>query len=136
MHGTGKLMSYQTNVPFSSQNFRKPGNRVKVRFHQYLKIWYYVWRSQAKSCISKINQIVFGQEFMQHIWGGASIKYVSKIFRKTNISNPLIRNVSFLENFAYVLNWWPLDKSSNKNFALIFAEADLGPQQHSRWSTL
>ena len=43
-----------------------------------------------------------------------SIKYVRKIFRKTNISNPVIRtrtyayeavrNVNFSENFAYVLN--------------------------------
>ena len=48
---------------------------------------------------------------------GPSIKYVHKIFRKTNIYNPLIRtrrcvyqvrNVSFSENFAYVLNGWPL----------------------------
>ena len=52
---------------------------------------------------------------------GPSIKYVRKIFQKTNISNPLIRtrtreyqrvrNVSFSENFAYVLNGWPLMKS-------------------------
>ena len=45
---------------------------------------------------------------------GPSFKYVRKIFRKTNSSNPLIRtptsahqgvrNVSFSENFAYVLN--------------------------------
>ena len=46
---------------------------------------------------------------------GSSIKYVRKSFRKTNISNPLIRtctrtcayqgvrNASFSENFAYVL---------------------------------
>ena len=49
---------------------------------------------------------------------GLSIKYVRKISRKTNISNPLIRtrksafqgvrNVSFSENFAYVLHGWPL----------------------------
>ena len=40
------------------------------------------------------------------------IKYVPKIFQRTNISNPLIctrtyqgvRNVSFSENFAYVLS--------------------------------
>ena len=48
----------------------------------------------------------------------SSIQYVGKIFRKTNISYPLIRtrmcayqgvrNVSFPENFAYVLNGWPL----------------------------
>ena len=47
-----------------------------------------------------------------------SINYVRKIFRKTNVSNPLIRtrtcanegvrNVSFLEYFAHVLNGWPL----------------------------
>ena len=47
---------------------------------------------------------------------GPSIKYIRKIFRKTNISNRLIRtrtcayqgvrNVSFSENFAYVLNGW------------------------------
>ena len=50
---------------------------------------------------------------------GSSIKYLLKIFRKTNISNPLtrtrthayhgIRNVSFSENFAYVLNGWLLN---------------------------
>ena len=47
---------------------------------------------------------------------GSSIKYVRRIFQKTNISNPLIgtrtcayqgiRNVSFSENFAHVLNGW------------------------------
>ena len=45
---------------------------------------------------------------------GSSIKYVHKIFRKTNISNPLmrirtcgyqgVRNVRFSDNFAYILN--------------------------------
>ena len=40
---------------------------------------------------------------------GPSIKFVHKIFQKTNISNPPIRtqgvrNVSFSENFAYVLD--------------------------------
>ena len=45
---------------------------------------------------------------------GSFIKYVRKIFQKTNISNPLIRirtcayqgvrNISFSEDFAYVLN--------------------------------
>ena len=45
---------------------------------------------------------------------GPYIKYVLKFFRKTNISNPLIRtrtcayqgvrNVSFPESFGYVLN--------------------------------
>ena len=49
---------------------------------------------------------------------GPSIKYVRKVFRKTNISNPLMRtrtcayqgvgNVSFSENDAYVLTKWPL----------------------------
>ena len=51
---------------------------------------------------------------------GSSIKYVRNISRKTNISNPLIRtrkcayqgvkNVSFSENFTYVLNGWTLIK--------------------------
>ena len=49
---------------------------------------------------------------------GSSIKYAQRIFRKTSIFNPLIRtrscayqgvcNISFSENFACVLNWWPL----------------------------
>ena len=47
---------------------------------------------------------------------GPSIKYVRKIFRKSNISNPLIRthtyqrvrNNSFSENYGYVLNRWSL----------------------------
>ena len=51
---------------------------------------------------------------------GSTIKYVCKIFRKTNISNVLIptrtcayrgvRNLSFSKNFAYVLNGWPLSR--------------------------
>ena len=51
--------------------------------------------------------------------------YVRKIFPKTNISNPLIRtrtcayqkvrNVSFSENFTYVLNGWPQMKSKEIN---------------------
>ena len=35
---------------------------------------------------------------------GPSIKYVRKIFGKTKISNQGFGNVSFSENFAYVLN--------------------------------
>ena len=39
---------------------------------------------------------------------GPSIKYVRKIFQKTNISCAYqgVRNASFSENFAYVLNGW------------------------------
>ena len=56
-----------------------------------------------------------------------SIKYVRKISRKTNISNPLIRtrksayqgvrNVSFSENFAYVLHGWPLTAEVSNIFS-------------------
>ena len=56
------------------------------------------------------------------LYKGSSIKYVRKIFGKTNISNPLIRtrmcayqglrNVGFLEHFAYILNEWPLTWST------------------------
>ena len=62
---------------------------------------------------------------------GPSIKYVRKFFRKTNISNPLIRtrtcayqgvrNVSFSENFAYVLNGWlhpSKEQSSHRSFSV------------------
>ena len=46
--------------------------------------------------------------------GADRVKYIRKIFRKTNISYPMVRkrmcvkqevrNVSFSEDFAYVLN--------------------------------
>ena len=58
-------------------------------------------------------------------WKGSSIKYVRKIFRKTNISNLLIgtrtcayqgvRDISFSWNFAYVLNWCPQRTLENVN---------------------
>ena len=44
---------------------------------------------------------------------GFPVSIYAKFFKKTNISNPMIRtrtwvrNVSFSENFAYVLNGWP-----------------------------
>ena len=64
---------------------------------------------------------------------GASIKYVHKIFRKTNISNPLIRrlkcayqgvrNISFSENFDLVRQLQPKDSATNqKMFQLLFLE--------------
>ena len=59
---------------------------------------------------------------------GSSIKYVRKIFRKTSISNPLIRtrtcayqgvrNASFSGNFAYVLNGW---SQRLRHISLIFS---------------
>ena len=61
---------------------------------------------------------------------GSFVKYVRKIFRKTNISNILIRtrtcayqgvtNVSFSENFAYVLNEWPPMVSSFSRLIIVF----------------
>ena len=61
-----------------------------------------------------VNMCTYACVCTRNMWKGTSIKYVRKIFRKTNISNPLIRtrtcayqgvrNVSFSENFAYVLN--------------------------------
>ena len=60
-----------------------------------------------------------------HIWPlykVSSIWYMGKVFRKTNISHPLIRtckceyygvrNVSFSENLAYLLNEWSLTKEA------------------------
>ena len=56
------------------------------------------------------------KDFSGNTLRGHPFKYVRKIFRKTNISNSLIRthtrayqrvtNVSFSESFAYVLNGW------------------------------
>ena len=81
--------------------------------------------------------IILGQPFkysaknrnsfkIENLSRGSSVKYVGKIFRKTNISNSLIRtltcayqgvrNVSFSENFAYVLNGWPPVPSLIKKF--------------------
>ena len=72
-------------------------------------------RNQTTFRSKNIHTIKYGS--------GPSIKYVRKIFRKTNISNPLIRtrtcayqgvrNISFSENFSYVLNGWPLLKVSH-----------------------
>ena len=63
---------------------------------------------------SKNLKVLCFQGVQKETIGGSCIKYVHKIFRKTNISNPLIRtrtcayqgvrNISFSENFPYVLN--------------------------------
>ena len=73
------------------------------------------WEIDADQFVIFIFQIWF-HNFFSNLW--SSIKYVSNIFRKANISNPLmrtrtgacqgVRNVSFSGNFAYVLNGWPL----------------------------
>ena len=62
----------------------------------------------------KVNHTTEATWLVGRLFYGLSIKYIRKIFQKTNISEPLIRtrtcayqgvrNVSFSENFAYVLN--------------------------------
>ena len=71
-------------------------------------------------------------KYGNYIW--ESIYYVPKIFRKTNISYPLIRtrtgayqgvgNVGFSENFAYVLNGWTLSnaqETTKKCFSILLS---------------
>ena len=60
-----------------------------------------------------------------------SIYYVHKIFRKTNISNPLIRtrNSSFSEKFAYVLNAWHLTSRWKRDLDATF-------NTYARWEYL
>ena len=91
---------------------------MKYNFHELLTFMYYF-------CFVGIKKekypwlLLWWFIFAVHIFfcWGPSIKYVHKIFRKTNISNPLIRprtcayqgvrNNSFSKIFAYVLNGWP-----------------------------
>ena len=71
-----------------------------------------------------------GPNFHELPWG-LSIKHIRKIFRKTNISNPLIHthvcvsggNVSFSENFPYVINGWPLHAFCLQNKLLFVMHA-------------
>ena len=69
--------------------------------------------------------IVFFIYFLSNQWFVNTmdiIHYIRNIFRKTNISYPQIRtrtyayqgvrNISFSENFAYVLNEWSSDELS------------------------
>ena len=75
-----------------------------------------------------INQLISITHAM-----GLSIKYVRKIFWKTNISNSVIRtrtcayqgvrNVSFPENFVYVLNGWPqYIRLFDKGYEVVFLD--------------
>ena len=73
-----------------------------------------IWKSCYNQKIARI--VACRQRKFLSVHMGPSINYVTKIFRKTNISNSVIRtrtcvyqgfrNVSFSENFAYVLNGW------------------------------
>ena len=93
----------------------------------------YVWNSLK---IHQTNlRFSCRRDSRQLIAMGSSIKYVRKIFRKTNISNSLIRthtyahhgvrNVSFSENFPYVLNRWTLQI---RTFRLVNAQSDWNPE--------
>ena len=92
-----------------------------------------LYLANAIICITKTSFTVLACKVSRPCIKGLSIdyrltiKYVRKISRKTNISNPLIRtstcayqgvrNVSFSENFAYVLNGWLF-----MTFSYIFQE--------------
>ena len=75
----------------------------------------------TRSCLIKQSCICKGTWKCK----GSSTMYVHKISQKSNISNPLIhtrtcayqgvRNVSFSENLAYVLNGWPPMTKSSSN---------------------
>ena len=97
-------------------------NTITV-FHScifYCFFWYYFYDSYTH-CNCFCSGLFCFDNYLVDCTGSlilSSIKYVRKIIRKTNISKALIRtrtrayqgvrNVSFSENFAYVLNGWPL----------------------------
>ena len=74
---------------------------------------FHAWEGHLFILLSFALQLFYSSNIFEYFWvsqKGPSIKYVRKIIRKTNISNLLIRtqgvrDVSFSENFAYVLNW-------------------------------
>ena len=75
-----------------------------------------VTQNQFETDVNNKSELIKAEEAdgIDNKGKGPSIKYVRKIFGKTNISNPLIRtrtcayqevrNVSFSENFAFALN--------------------------------
>ena len=85
-----------------------------------------IFKNTVYSCILFLYFIPF--VFCTHLTSvivtskGPSIKYVRKIFRKTNISNSLIRTVSFSENFAYVLNELSLTEATFLHAARFFTD--------------
>ena len=86
---------------------------------------YLNWDSLHIKCICIIQHWIQWSTSKMNLPWGPFIKNVRKIFRKTNICNPLIRtrtctyqdvrNVSFSENCAYVLNEWPHEKFKNSS---------------------
>ena len=105
-------------------------NNKKLFLNYFFSLFTYFWHqnvprngiSLSKSpWITSLNLFFVTEYVKTRSYGstgplgvGLSIKYVHKIFQKTNISNPLIRtrtcayqgvrNVIFTEYFAYVLN--------------------------------
>ena len=87
---------------------------------QHSEVFYSVICKETFALLSLMQQfLIFFMHFVKNFFFmtstlGSSIQHVHKIFRKTNIYYPLIRtrtcayqrvrNVSFPENFAYVLS--------------------------------
>ena len=98
-----------------------------VEFFSFLFLFVCFWNPEAANerCCSEVVVPKFKKdnEKLLKILPkslGSFISYVRKIFRKTNLSYPLVRtpvcayqevrNVSFSENFANVINEWYLSK--------------------------
>ena len=65
------------------------------------------------SYILHMFNVFYAEDWLIWRWNykGSFILYGRKIFQKSNISYPLcmgVRNVSFFENFAFLLNKWSL----------------------------
>ena len=110
--------------PFTDLCWRQKGKNFR-----YLSLRCWKMRGRRFAINWFTNDVQVGIIVAEHInqckcIKGPSIKYVRKIFRKNNISNPLIRtrtcayqwvrNVIFSENFAHVLNGWPLSRRAIK----------------------
>ena len=90
--------------------------------------WRYIiedsWHYIIVGIFINFSFIIFQLSNVSFLWPdiftfiGSFIYYVRNILRNNNISYPLIRtrkcvrNASFSENFASVLNWWPLYRFS------------------------
>ena len=86
---------------------------MRIEINQKMFFCYY-WKKKANNCNKKWTKLKRYEKSVK----GLSIEYIGNIFRKTSISYPLIltrsceyhgvRNVSFSEKFADVLNEWSL----------------------------
>ena len=81
-----------------------------ARFLRYVWLFYNIMHERVKTYIMKTSLILRGHPLSTYIKFSEKLTFLTPWYAHVRCAYQEVKSVSFSENFAYVLNGWPLSR--------------------------